>query len=550
MSATRDLRKVNEGLRELLAADVPATITAPHAADELMVWVLLGGKDVGKSTLLNSLLGEVVTDRAPESAEGTSRLVAYVHEAHRDHLATRLAGLDVDVRYHVHSHDARRRLCLIDSPDFDSSFARHATQVREVLSHGVADGAVLLASPSKYKDKVFWKAFGQLSGAVSSEHILFALTKADELGDFEKAVRDDFTATVARRMATWRRNGDDQPSAAKPRVFLLDSPHKALDFGDLEARLMRRMSVDEVRGAQAANRRRADTHGAREIVRHYRLDELHERATRAADPTEIEAVFEHHFPDAFFHAAADRLRNRGEVTDAVRDHLGRHRQSGLAGLAALLSLGRWLGSLAPRWLQRSNQDAPLGSLDLDICRDLRWGQDDIEDRLAQAQDELIGRLRLPEPEVPSVAPGSTDVAAEINRLFAGHLSRPAPPLFSWPLRLLLNLPVYLYLVFFITILLFPGFLLLEAWDLWQAPALGDVLTPDNVKVSVIGFVGYYVMALLFTVRRRREQAQRVTANIVSDFIVTSHELLLSETARPLSDFRARLAELTESLDTR
>ena len=51
MESMDRLHEINDEFQSLLSTQGRALLCKPHAADELMVWFLLGGKDVGKSTL-------------------------------------------------------------------------------------------------------------------------------------------------------------------------------------------------------------------------------------------------------------------------------------------------------------------------------------------------------------------------------------------------------------------------------------------------------------------------------------------------------------------
>ncbi|MFC2171684.1 GTPase domain-containing protein, partial [Acidobacteriota bacterium] len=315
METMDKLHEINEALQDLLATPTKAALAQSHPGDDLMVWFLLGGKDVGKSTFLNALLGTAVSAEPQEEAEGTSRFVAYIHKTAVQELQSRLADLSIAIRYHTHESEPHRRLCLIDSPDFDSRYDRHVNQVRMVLDAGVSDGVVLLASPAKYKDEEYWGTFAKLEGVLSSKHILFTLTKADELGNYIDAARADFKKTIERRMTAIR--GSSRKDGGP--VYAINSPERSIDFSKLEARLLRKLSIEDVRNAQEENRRHALVRAAGQIRKHHRLDELRTNLQAARDPARLEEVFEDHFPSSFFHSVASRLSNNRGVTGVVHE---------------------------------------------------------------------------------------------------------------------------------------------------------------------------------------------------------------------------------------
>ena len=81
-----DLVAINRELAALLhtdAADLPLGAPDPFG-DDLVVCGILGGKDVGKSTLINALAQTNVSDASQEIGEGTARPMVYVHEDVRD----------------------------------------------------------------------------------------------------------------------------------------------------------------------------------------------------------------------------------------------------------------------------------------------------------------------------------------------------------------------------------------------------------------------------------------------------------------------------------
>lgn len=543
MNSIEQLDRINESLQELLAAPEKAEFIPFHRSDDLMVWFLLGGKDVGKSTFLNTLLGATVSGEPPEEAEGTRAFVAYIHESARPDFEERLDDLPVDVRFHVHHSEGHRRLCLIDSPDFDSRFERHAGQVRQVLRAGIADGAVLLSSPAKYKDLKYWNAFEKLSGALARRHILFTLTKADELGGFLEEVRADFARTVDRRM------GARQGEAGDARIFLIDSLDRAVDFSRLESRLLRKLSAGEVRDAQQENLRHTLVRGAEKIRDHYRLSEVRRRLDEAAAPDRTDDLFDEHFPAAYFDTVASRLAGQRELAAVIRDRLVDGAGRSLAGIPAILSAFRWVGSRIPFRLGAGGSRGPESTEAHDLGQMLRWGQEDLEQRVAAAREEVLSGMRLERPE--AFGPYKQDEAtlgSDLSQLLEDHLAGATCNLFSWPVRLALNLPIYLYLLLFVTLLFYPAFLLLQAWDLLDAPRLSSVLTLDNVKVSVIGFAGYYIMAAFYVIRKYRERARTELESLAGRFTAAMREVIRAEMVRPLSRFTDEFTRLEDSLD--
>ena len=81
-SVADELHAINTELADLLH-NRPANLrlgTDNALADELVICGILGGKDVGKSTLINALAQTPVSVDTVEVGKGTARPMAYVHE--------------------------------------------------------------------------------------------------------------------------------------------------------------------------------------------------------------------------------------------------------------------------------------------------------------------------------------------------------------------------------------------------------------------------------------------------------------------------------------
>ncbi|MBZ0270640.1 GTPase domain-containing protein [bacterium] len=546
MSAAHELQIINARLHELLSTEQKLSLVPARESDELLVWFMLGGKDVGKSTFLDALLGTRVSEDSKTDAEGTRRFVAYVHESARDELAARMRDVGAELVYHLHRSETHRRLVLIDSPDFDSRYTRHVEQVREVLEAGVADGAVLLASPAKYRDGMYWNTFRLLTQSVSPRHVLFVLTKADELGEHTDELRRDVLGVVKKRVASFVGDGGD---AHEPGIFLIDSIRQEADFHSLVERLMHKVSEREVRVQREENERFAVLRGAERLREHYHLADATAAVRAAADPDRVDQVFDMHFPDAYFAAVADRLAARREMNLLVRERLAAQTGPTLAGIPALVGMMHRIGSWSPLRLRGAEATAATTPEEYDLARALRWGQEEIDDRLADARREALAAVRFENPAVADdLLADAPSVLGDLVQALEDEMSAPAAPVLSRLMRGLLNLPVYMYLVFFVTLLFYPALLLLEAWGVMGAPRVGAALTLDNVKVSIIGFAGYYVMAALWVLRRHRERMREEAREIAARFVDDLRSLLRREVERPLARFRDRFDAVLRDLD--
>lgn len=176
-----DLEFANRALARLLHME-PAGLSIgaePTLDDELLVCGILGGKDVGKSTLINALAGAVVSRDDAEVGRGTDRPIAYAHEASRRALDHRLRAGAAGVQpiQATHRVDAIRDVVLIDLPDFDSEFREHLDTVRSVIP--TLDRVLWVVTPRKLGDR----AWVELSRDVLKDagNVLCVLNKIDEL---------------------------------------------------------------------------------------------------------------------------------------------------------------------------------------------------------------------------------------------------------------------------------------------------------------------------------------------------------------------------------
>jgi len=543
------LQQVNLALQRLLGAPEPAPLFPAHRGDRLMVWFLLGGKDVGKSTFLDALLGTPRAGDPHESVEGTQHFIAYIHETAIPELQRRLQGLSVQVQFLPHTSPRHQYLCLIDSPDFDSRFERHVHQVHQILSSGATDGAVLLSSPEKYKNRPYWEAFQDLSHTLSPRHILFVLTKADELGGYLEEARADFARTVAKRMALHPAGHPPaEEHAGENEVYLINSLERGGDFQALEHRLLRPMTAGEVRSAQHDNLRHARRIGSDQIREHYRLEEVRALWEAASAPDRLDDICDDAFPEPFFHAVATRLCDNPHVAARVREKVWSCQGRSLAGLPALHAAAARVGAWNP-FRTRPPHDGPAAPDLLAAMGDVtRWGEEPLEQRLAQAQRQALSRL-LPDTDraVETLLAPPPALSRDLTQSLEDLLAQPVRPGLRRATRWLLNLPVHLYTIFFVFLLLSPLFLLLKAWGVRGMPAFTGVLDLDNVKVAVIGFSGYYLMAALHVVRKQRELAGAERAALSHRFVLDMKTRLRGLVEHPLRRFRETLERLEEDL---
>lgn len=189
-SASAELNRINQNLARLLERPAATLVTGADNArqDPLVICGLLGGKDVGKSTLINALAGQEISVDREEVGAGTSRPLVYVHremiaparrrlgDIARVAPAERGAG-SAEPQFFPHQADSIRNVVLVDLPDFDSDFRQHEAIARAVAPF--LDRVVWVVTPRKIADRV-WVTFAR-DVIKASTNIYFVLNKSDEL---------------------------------------------------------------------------------------------------------------------------------------------------------------------------------------------------------------------------------------------------------------------------------------------------------------------------------------------------------------------------------
>jgi GTPase Era involved in 16S rRNA processing len=249
---------------ELMAEDAP--VLADDAlvdADRSFYLVgLIGGKDVGKSALVNALAGRSIT---PSSSygPGTEGVIAYAHvsqvEALRELLDREVPG---QFRIVTHELPGLRRQVLLDLPDIDSHFASHLQVTRTMLRHMLYP--VWIVSVEKYADRQPQQMLQKVAAGNAPNNFIFCLNKIDQLSGFNLAsegirgepdsaavaeLREDFASRLQRALSL----GD------APRVYMISATHPAAcDLPELRQALIQEKSASAVRESQVLAVRRQD----------------------------------------------------------------------------------------------------------------------------------------------------------------------------------------------------------------------------------------------------------------------------------------------------
>jgi hypothetical protein len=161
---------------------------------------LIGGKDVGKSALVNALVGSAITD--PTSfGPGTQGVVAYAHETQVEALRQLLDDL-VPGQYRIVTHSIPRlsRQVLLDLPDIDSHWEDHVRITRRMLRHLLYP--VWVQSVEKYADRRPQELLAAVASGNDPRNFVFCLNKLDQVaGDAAngalRELRDDYAERIA-----------------------------------------------------------------------------------------------------------------------------------------------------------------------------------------------------------------------------------------------------------------------------------------------------------------------------------------------------------------
>ncbi|MBN2330162.1 MAG: hypothetical protein JXR73_23690 [Candidatus Omnitrophica bacterium] len=274
MIKINDLRIELDGLNKELAqtADQPLLRllyqTGESGQDNLFLYGIVGGKDVGKTSLINLLAGSRISIDSDILDEGTKKSVAYCHQADQPFLQKRLAGAMRDrMDYQTHQSDFLRNVVLIDFPDYDSRFQSHRDDVQKLSRY--LQGLVWVITPRKYGDHEF---IDQLeSVAQSHENYLIILNKIDQLEGrvaleaARREVLDYLKEECARR---------DIPAPTGDRLLMISAlnPQK-YEYPRLYERLIRRHSPEEILRAKVKNLRAEFNKNTEKIRSYYALSD-------------------------------------------------------------------------------------------------------------------------------------------------------------------------------------------------------------------------------------------------------------------------------------
>ena len=233
---------------ELFSDDSPA-LAETHDGPIYLVG-LIGGKEVGKSALVNALAGAAITDETSHGP-GTQTAVAYVHRAHQAEAAALLEQA-VPGKFRIVAHDAGKLggQVLLDLPDIDSRFTSHLEITRRMLRHMLFP--IWIQSVEKYADVQPQNLLGKVAAGNDPGNFLFCLNKMDQIPPDQAAeLREDFAGRIGRVLGL----------ASPPRVYMISAKRPGeFDLPELSKLLSREKSADSLaESRELATRRRQRT---------------------------------------------------------------------------------------------------------------------------------------------------------------------------------------------------------------------------------------------------------------------------------------------------
>ncbi len=585
------LESVNRRLAEMLPTE-PLELTtgaAESMTDQLWVWGVLGGKDVGKSTLINALAGSDIVDCGGHPGEGTFMPAAYLAPSDLGSLQARLSHLGkLAVTFHADAPESMHSLVLVDLPDFDSVYHDHAEQVRRVAS--ALDGIIWVTTPKKIGDL---RAIREIQQILKDRtNFVYVVNKMDWLLGQTAGPPLEELARASNALSLQIAESD--PDGRQARSFLVSARHRAADAilqaiarsrdlsdaerlvasGDGLGAAVKRLASDfeELKRAlttaptceAAASNKRANlayqvrTEAVR-LLEHHQPDSVLARLNRVIDDEVIDEVAGRCFPHVYCQRLLGQINGDRRLFAEWSTQLFNRRISRwpLLGLIAWpVALVGWLlgglRSVLPAAVPAEHDD-PFRFDGLSL-------EERVEGFVAGIQAELAGVSRRVDIEMPEtrdlVRMFRTDVTALADQqreaVIAPMLNR-KPAVIGRLVRWLI--PVGVLLWFPLVQPLTAG--LLELWNDGLRPSLELALTVVNALSAHNVLVGLGVAILILAALAAAVYSRAVRdAFSAVDRLRSAEPELASEpltaalthtVRRPLETVRDKLADLVDTL---
>jgi len=214
---------------------------------------LIGGKEVGKSALVNALAGKIITE-STSFGEGTQIVTAYAHTSQAAYLRELLSA-EVPGKFRVVTHDSPRliRQVLLDLPDIDSHWQEHVEVTRRMLRHMLFP--LWIQSVEKYADLQPQQLLQRVAAGNAAQNFIFCLNKVDQLFSTEGP---EAAAEVAQDYG--ERLGRLLNLGGPARVFMVSAIRpEDYDLPDLRDLLGTQKTVEIVEQSRAAAAKQQET---------------------------------------------------------------------------------------------------------------------------------------------------------------------------------------------------------------------------------------------------------------------------------------------------
>lgn len=298
---------------ELLEDDAPVLTDealAPAGGEGGFYLVgLIGGKEVGKSALVNALAGRAVT-AITSYGPGTETVVAYAHVSQEPGLKA-LLEREVPGQYRIVTHEVAslERQVLLDLPDIDSHWQSHPVVTRAMLRHMLFP--VWIVSIEKYADRQPQEMLRKVAAGNAPENFVFCLNKVDQVERESLEVKGQRSGNIGadaslnselQTLNTAREIRDDYAQRLAKTLGLAKPPEVFL----ISAIKSDRYDLPRLRALLSRQKADASVEQSREL------------AVRRQDRTLLAWLDGQDLP-----ARAERLRRlRDEAQDAVAERLG------------------------------------------------------------------------------------------------------------------------------------------------------------------------------------------------------------------------------------
>ncbi|MBI4613890.1 MAG: 50S ribosome-binding GTPase [Planctomycetes bacterium] len=467
--------------------------------DKSIVILLLGGTGTGKSTLVNALAGQTISETGFRRGL-TDRYIVYHHvEANVSFLGGVTSGAD---HWVPHQRETLRAKIVIDAPDFDS--VKDFNNAKALAMLEVADLVLCLVTSEKYRDRTLHEILRR-TGRLKKFYFVYNKIDLDYSEKVEAQLARDLVASGFAEPEVFRISAAKALSAA----LSGSAADGAGDFERLVRLLHEELDEARVREIKAANLDRL-------------FESIEEQVGRAlpADPVAASEELAREFDLALETAGAaiGSKIARGIFAEGHRELADVHRSlqyhsfGGVFGLwlafvdfvRSLVTGRAGVGSTDPLRLRaavrRHAEEAPRSHVEREVLA--------LEERLARSASRL-GFSEAPVLEALAPARGDGAGTALAERLSAGVADRVGEAFREEFDRLVLKKTgrAAQFALGFVFNILPTGFFLFAAGNLfyryfWRAQFLGTDYVVSSGVVLVLLCLVSQAMAERYWLRRR------------------------------------------------